>query len=281
MEGLMMNIDSDISVYAVFGDPVSHSLSPVMHNTAFKSASFLGVFLAFHVKKIKSAIAAVRSLGIKGASITIPHKIKVMKYLDDIDPAARKIGAVNTVINDGGLLRGYNSDGMGAVKALSEKTVIRGKNVAVIGAGGAARAVGFCIKEEGGRITVINRSREKGEMLARDLSAGYRPLNDIDGIKCDILINATPVGMKPRIDEMPVGKSCLEKGMVVMDTVYNPLKTRLLTEAADAGCVTVDGVSMFVHQGAFQFELWTGKKAPVEVMKKTVLDALRYGSGGK
>ena len=269
-----MAFDSDSSVYALLGYPVSHSLSPVMHNRAFEFTGYNGVYLAFGVKNIKNALLSVRTLGIKGASITIPHKIEAMEYLDELDDIAHKIGAVNTIINNGGSLKGYNSDGLGAVKALSEKTAIKGKNIVLIGAGGAARAIGFCIKKEGGRITVINRSTDKGKRLAGDLSADYRPLNDIGKMNCDILINTTPVGMTSNTDEMPIEKSYLEKGMVVMDIVYNPLKTRLLSEAEKTGCVTIDGVSMFVYQGAFQFELWTGIKAPVDVMKKAVLDAL-------
>jgi len=269
-----MILDTNTSVYAVFGDPVSHSLSPVMHNRAFESTGYKGVYLAFGVKNIKNALISVITLGIKGASITIPHKMEVMKYLDKADDVALQIGAVNTIINIDGCLKGYNSDGLGAVKALSEKTAIKGKNIAIIGAGGAARAVGFCIMKEGGRITVINRSTEKGERLAGDLSSDFRPLNDIGKMKFDILINTTPVGMTPHTDVMPIERRYIEKGMVVMDIVYNPLKTRLLKEAKMAGCVTIDGVSMFVHQGAFQFELWTGIKAPVDVMKNAVMNAL-------
>lgn len=269
-----IRFDSNTSVYAVFGYPVSHTLSPCMHNSAFEFTGYNGVYLAFGVKNIKNAFISVKTLGIKGASITIPHKIEAMKYLDEADGTALEIGAVNTIINNDGYLKGYNSDGLGAVKALSEKTPIKGKNIALIGAGGAARAVGFSVKKEGGRITVINRSIDKGERLAEALSADYRPLNDIGKINCDILINTTPVGMTPHAGGMPVKKSYLEKGMVVMDSIYNPFKTRLLSEAEKAGCITIDGVSMFVYQGAFQFELWTGIKAPVDIMKKAVLDVL-------
>jgi shikimate dehydrogenase len=269
-----MIINTKTSLYAVFGNPVSHSLGPVMHNSAFEYTCINAVYLAFRVPDINIAIASARTLGIKGISVTIPHKIEVIKYLDDIDDTALKIGAVNTVINNDGRLKGYNSDGIGAVKALSEKTKITGKRVAIIGAGGAARAIGFCIKNEGGIITVVNRSAGKGERLAEDLSSDYRPLSDIGDIKCDIQINTTPLGMYPRTDEMPVEVRHFEKGMVVMDIVYNPLKTRFLREAEKAGFITVDGVSMFVYQGAFQFELWTGIKAPVNIMKKAVLDAL-------
>ncbi len=266
--------DVNTSLYAVFGDPVDHSLSPAMHNSAFSFAGFNGVYLAFQIKDIQKAVESVKALGIKGASITIPHKIEVMKYIDEADDAALKIGAVNTLINNNGIIKGYNSDGLGAVKALSEKTGIRNKKVAILGAGGAARAVGFSIKNEGGMLTVINRSREKGELLAGELSAEYRPLNDTGKIEYDILINTTSVGMKPEIGLSPVAKSILEKGMVVMDIVYNPLKTRLLKDAEEAGCTTINGISMFVHQGAFQFELWTGNKAPFDIMKKAVMNAL-------
>jgi shikimate dehydrogenase len=247
-----------------------------MHNSAFEYAGINSVYLAFRVHDINNAINSARILGINGISVTIPHKIEAMKYLDEIDDTALKIGAVNTVINSEGRLKGYNSDGIGAVKALSEKTKIMGKSVAIIGAGGAARALGFCIKKEGGRITVVSRNRKKGEMLAEDLSADYRPLSDVGEMKCDILINATPAGMYPNTDEMPVEGRHLEKGMIVMDVVYNPIKTRLLQEAERTGCTTVDGVSMFIYQGAFQFELWTGIRAPVDVMKKAVLEKLKY-----
>jgi len=206
-----MTFDSDTMLYAVFGDPLSHSLSPLMHNRAFDFTGYNGVYLAFCVKNIKNALVSVRTLGIKGASVTIPYKLEVMKYLDEADDMAVKIGAVNTVINNDGYLKGYNSDGLGAVKALSEKTVIKGKKIAIIGAGGAARAIGFCMKSEGGRITVINRSVEKGERLAGDLSADYRPLKDIGDLRCDILINTTPVGMKHHEGGMPIEKSILKK----------------------------------------------------------------------
>lgn len=269
-----MIFNAETSVYVLFGDPVSHSLSPVMHNRAFEYTGFNGVYFAFRVKDIKNALMSLKALGIKGASITIPHKAGAIKYLDGIDDISLKIGAVNTIINTDGYLKGFNSDWLGAVRALSEKTDIRGKRIALLGAGGAARAVGFGMKEEGGIITVLNRSRKNGEQLAKELSAEYRPLNEIGRSGYDILINTTPLGMKPDTDKMPVGKNFLEKGMVVMDIVYNPQKTRLLDEADKAGCITVEGISMFIYQGAFQFELWTGMKAPVDAMREAVLNAL-------
>ena len=261
-------------IYAVFGDPVAHSLSPVMHNSALAQAGMDGFYLAFRVRDIAKAIAGVRGLGIRGASITIPHKISVIKYLDQVDSLAAEIGAVNTIVNRHGILHGHNTDCVGAVKALKEKTAIKDKTVALIGAGGAARAVGFGIVQEGGRLTVINRTRQSGESLAADLNCEFKSLTDIKRLSCQIVINATSVGMTPHEDSTPVRTDLLENGMTVMDLVYNPLDTCFLREARKKGCVVVDGVSMFVHQGAAQFELWTGQTAPVAVMRQAVLDEL-------
>ena len=255
-----MDIDTSTSLFCVIGNPISHSLSPVMHNSAFADTGYKGVYLAFNVKDVASAVAGIRGLGIKGVSVTIPHKLTVMEFLDEIDESAIKIGAVNTIINRQGKLFGSNTDYLGATNALLEKTSIKDKDVIMIGAGGAARAIGYGILSEGGRLTIVNIIEDEGKQLARDLGVKYYPLQEYKDYDCQILINATPIGMDPNIDEM--------------DVVYNPLKTRLLKEAEDIGCITIGGVSMFVHQGVAQFELWTGKKAPVDVMRKTVLDAL-------
>jgi len=261
-------------IYAVFGDPVSHSLSPVMHNSALSQTGLEGFYLAFRVKDIAAAISGARGLGMRGVSITIPHKVSVMKYLDRVDALAEEIGAVNTIVNRQGVLYGYNSDCAGAIKALTEKTAINGKAVAVIGAGGAARAVAFGIKREGGRLTILNRTKQSGESLAADLGCEFKPLSEVRRLSYNIVINATSVGMTPQANNTPLNAALLEGEMVVMDMVYNPLKTRLLSEAEKIGCSTIDGVSMFVHQGAVQFELWTDRKAPVDVMRKVVLDEL-------
>ncbi|HGY12256.1 MAG TPA: shikimate dehydrogenase [Desulfobacterales bacterium] len=271
-------INSNTSLYAVLGDPISQSLSPVMHNSAFSHAGYNGIYLAFKVKEIEKAISGIKALGIKGAGITIPHKVKAMQFLDEIDETAAKIGAVNTIVNRQGKITGYNFDSIGAVKALKEKTGINNKTVAILGAGGAARAVGYGIIAEGGRLIILNRTKDKGEKLAADLGSDFCHLEDFKKVKCDILINTTSLGMTPNLDQMPVEKKHLNKGMIVMDVVYNPLKTRLLSVAEDMGCTTIDGVSMFVFQGARQFELWTGKKAPVDLMRKTVLKALSCSS---
>jgi shikimate dehydrogenase len=274
-----MKINSDTVLFAVFGDPVSHSLGPVMHNTALSELQYNGAYLAFRIKDIGKAVSGIKAFGVRGVSITIPHKVLVMDFLDELDDTAKKIGAVNTIINRKGVLAGYNSDGLGAVKAIFEKTTIKDKNVVILGAGGSARAIGFAVISEGGRVTIVNRTPAKGEKLAKDLDADFQPISGLKKIQCHILINTTPVGMFPDVDAMPVRKQDLNNTMVVMDIVYNPLKTRLLRAAEAIGCRTIDGVSMFVYQGAFQLELWTGMKAPVQVMKKAVINVLDKGDG--
>jgi shikimate dehydrogenase len=191
-----------------------------------------------------------------------------------VDAPAAEIGAVNTIVNRRGVLNGYNTDCPGAVTALLEKTIIKDQQVAIVGAGGGARAIGFGIHQEGGRLTIINRSGQRGEQLADDLGCDFKLLAEVKKLSYDIVINATPIGMTPHEDRTPVKPELLEGGTVVMDTVYNPLKTRLLKDADKAGCRTIDGVSMLVHQGAFQFEMWTSQKAPVEIMRRAVLDEL-------
>lgn len=269
-------VDAGTRVYGVMGDPIAHSLSPVMHNAAFRQIGYGGVYVAFRVTDLAGAVAGLRSLNIHGCSVTIPHKVAVMDLLDHVDPTARRIGAVNTIVNQNGRLVGFNSDSPGAMAALLERTPVAHRRVAVIGAGGAARALAHGISELGGRLTIVNRSQEKGRQLADEMGCDFCPLDELSGVGVDILVNTTPVGMVPDIDGMPVGHACLRPGMTVMDIVYNPLETQLLKAARKAGCTVVDGVAMFVHQGACQFERWTGVKAPIQLMKKTVMAALGH-----
>lgn len=261
-------------LFAVFGDPVGHSLSPVMHNSALAQTGLKGIYLAFRVSDIATAVDGIRGLGIRGVSITIPHKVGVMKYLDEVEASAAEIGAVNTIVNRRGILHGYNTDCPGAVTALLEKINIKDKRVAIVGAGGGARAIGFGINQEGGRLTVINRSGQRGQKLADDLGCSFKLLAEVKELRYDVIINATPVGMTPHEDQTPIKPELLLAGTVVMDTVYNPLQTQFLKDAAKAGCVTIDGASMLIHQGAVQFEMWTGEKAPMDVMRRAVLDEL-------
>ncbi len=261
-------------LFAVIGDPVAHSLSPIMHNTAFAHTGIDGAYVAFHVTDLKGAVAGIRALNISGCSVTIPHKIAIMDLIDEVEPAARQIGAVNTIVNDNGRLIGINSDSPGVMTALLEKTSVEGKHVAVLGAGGAARAVAHGVKQHGGRLTIFNRTPERGQRLADELGGEFIPLNAFDGKDIDVLVNTTPLGMTPNTDQMPIAPDCLKSDMTVMDIVYSPLETRLLRTAREKGCQTVDGLAMFVHQGAIQFERWTGESAPVQVMREVVLKAL-------
>jgi len=272
-------IDSKTKIVGVIGNPVEHSLSPLMHNAVFSELRLNYVYLAFRVNDVKGALDGMRALGIRGFNVTIPHKVEVMKYLDEVDGLAAKIGAVNTVVNDDGILKGYNTDCSGAARALLEKTKLKGKNVVILGAGGAARAVAFGALENGARVVVVNRTLEKGAELADDLNKhfnGRAASGLMEQVKdCDVLVNTTSAGMYPDVGKSPVKKELLKKQMLVMDIVYNPVETRLLREAKDSGCVTISGVEMFVNQGALSFEMFTGKKAPKEVMRETVFKALK------
>ena len=268
-------VDTDTSLFGLIGNPVAHSLSPVMHNQAFAATGYNGVYLAFRVTDPGRAIKGIKALNLRGVSVTLPHKVAVMEHLDEIEETAAQIGAVNTIVNNQGRLIGYNTDCPGAIEALKTRTSIKDKSVALVGAGGAARAIGFGLVAAGGRVTILNRSRKNGEHLARDLQAEFAPLNDWQPSRYEILINTTPVGMHPETEATPIPKEELSKDMVIMDIVYNPLETRFLRDAAAIECRTINGVDMFVFQGVQQFELWTGQKAPVKVMRRAVLEALK------
>lgn len=270
-----ISVDTATRVFGVIGHPVFHSKSPVMHNRAFAVTGYPAIYAAFDVTDIEPAAEGIRALGICGASVTIPYKTTVMKYLDEIDDQARKIGAVNTIVNNKGWLKGYNTDSYGAVHALLDQTGLSGKTVMIIGAGGAARAVGHGLCEHPGtRVFLTNRTEKHGLILAQDIDAGFVPLEKLETTDFDILVNTTPVGMYPHTDEMPVPESVLRPEMVIMDIVYNPLETKLLYTARTRGCKVIDGVGMFVYQGARQFALWTALEPPVAQMRQVVYDTL-------
>jgi shikimate dehydrogenase len=220
----------------------------------------------------------MRAFGIRGLSVTIPHKSAVIPLLDQVDGLAQKIGAVNTIRNEEDRLIGYNTDAMGAFTALEAKTEITGKRCLIVGAGGAARAIGFMLNDKGVPLQIANRSRERGAALARDLGCSFVSLSDVEQTNADLLINTTSVGMSPHTEESPLPDRILREGTTVMDIVYNPVETRLLRTAKQRGCVTVDGLGMFVHQGAEQFRLWTGLEAPIEAMSQAVRKVLHRGS---
>ena len=276
-----MKIDQRTSLYGVLGYPVRHSLSPAIHNAAFAAKGINAVYLAFETMDVEGAMQAMRPLGIKGMSVTIPYKSAVIPFLDKLDRLAEDIGAVNTVVNQDGCLVGYNTDATGALKALEQKIDLMGKDCLIVGAGGAARAIGYILKEHGVRLTITNRTSFKGESLAERLDCSFIPWEERGGCKPDIVIQTTPIGMTPNIDECPLPGSAIRRGMTVMDVVYNPAHTRLLKIARAKGCNIVSGVSMFVHQGVEQFRLWTGIEPPVRFMEQTVKKALAKAGMGK
>jgi shikimate dehydrogenase len=269
-----MNIDQHTTLYGVVGTPIIHSLSPTMHNAAFYATGLNSLCLAFETDDIEGCLKGMRALGIRGLSVTIPFKSEVLPHLDEVDPLAKKIGAVNTIVNDNSRLVGYNTDALGAFKALDEKVAFPGRSCLIFGAGGSARAIGFMLREKGVTISVVNRSRARGEALSLSLECPYIPMDQIGKRGADLLIQTTPVGMYPHIDQCAVPEHLLEEGRVVMDVIYNPLETKLLTMAKACGCVTISGLSMFVYQGAEQFRLWTGINPPVSTMSRVVKKAL-------
>lgn len=264
-------ITASTNLYCVLGNPVSHSQSPVVHNSAFKDKGVDGIYLAFEPESIELAVQSIRTMKIKGASITIPFKEDIIKYLDWIDPMAKRIGAVNTIVNLEGKLSGFNTDCKAAVAPLLPHG-IEGKLVCIVGAGGAARAAAYGIEKEGGKLVIVNRDKEKARILATELNGDFVPFEDMESIGADVVINATSLGMHPHVKTLSFTEKNLQPGMVVMDMVYTPLETRLLMAAREKGCIAIDGLSMFVSQAAAQFELWTGLAPDIQKMKKAVLD---------
>lgn len=265
-----MQFNGTTKVYGIMGKPVSHSLSPAMHNAAFQELGLNKVFLPFEVEDVARAMDGFRALGVGGVSVTIPHKQAVIPYLDSIDPVAEKIGAVNTLVMDRHHIRGYNTDWIGANQALEMIVELPGSTVLVLGAGGAARAIGFGLLEKGATLILANRTPSRGQELATELGCEFFPLADLQDVKVDALVNATSVGMSPKVDATPVADAFLKNVPAVMDIVYAPLETRLLREAKAAGCKTVNGIYMLLYQGVAQFELWTGLKAPFDVMREAL-----------
>jgi shikimate dehydrogenase len=266
--------DAHTDLYGVVGFPLGHTLSPIMHNTAFEVTGVNAIYLAFETKDAEGFVKGMRALGIKGMSVALPFKSEVLAYLDDVDGMAEKIGAVNTIVNNNGRLTGYNTDALGALKALQDVLDLSGMSCLLIGAGGAARAIGFVLREEGVRLTVANRSPERGMKLARSLQSTFVPLGDLSGIDADILIQTTSVGMYPHTDQCPIPEDLLKGDVMVMDIIYNPIETRMLKVARAHGSKTINGLSMFINQGAEQFRLWTGLEPPLSEMTKVVKEAL-------
>jgi len=269
-------IKTNTTVCCVIGDPVEHSLSPLIHNAGYQVLGLNFVYIAFGVKDIKHAIDGIRGLGIRGASVTIPYKVNAMKYIDGVDDVAREIGAINTVVNNDGVLSGFNTDYDAALKALKEKTAIKGKKVVLLGGGGTALTIATGLKRNGAELVILNRTKEKARKLAKLVSAeGFGGLDQLSIVaSADILINATSVGMWPRINESVVSRELLHPKLTVFDVNYNPKETRLISEAKEAGCTVAHGYKMFLYQAARQFELFTRHKAPLLDMERALIKAL-------
>lgn len=271
-------INGHTQLYGIIGDPVEHSLSPAMHNAAFQALGINAVYLAMRPMHLQEGFHGLRSLGFVGVSVTVPFKVAVMEWLDTVDPVAKAIGAVNTLhfqpALDGSITcHGYNTDWLGANRALAEAIDLTGSTILILGAGGAARAIGFGLRQEGARILLTNRSEAIGRRLADELQACFIPPAAIADVRADALVNATSVGMQPHDGAIPIAPDLLDRFTVVMDIVYAPLETRLLKEAATRGCHTIDGLRMLLHQGAAQFRLWTGLEPPAEVMRTALVNA--------
>ncbi|MFA6171656.1 MAG: shikimate dehydrogenase [Patescibacteria group bacterium] len=280
-EKIIAVLEKDLKkVCLIIGDPIAHSLSPAMHNAAYRALKIDNrfIFLSARIKKpeVKNAVKAVRISGIRGLTCTMPHKEAVMKFLDKIDPVAKKIKAVNTVVNDKGRLTGYNTDWQGAVIPLEKMTRLKNKKVALLGSGGASRAIAYGVTRKGAKLTVFGRDAERAGKLAKEFKASYCDFSEIHRVNnFDIIINATPVGMKPRINKTPVPAEFLHKGQIVFDAVYSPPITRLLKDAKKKGAKIIPGLEMLLYQGAAQFEYYTGKKAPVRAMRKVLSKNLK------
>jgi shikimate dehydrogenase len=267
----------------LLGHPVAHSMSAAMQNAAFRCLGLDAEYRLLDVEQVGlvSAVQGLREPEIIGANVTIPHKVAIVGLMDRLDRFAEAVGAVNTVVNEGGALAGYNTDGPAAVKALREVYgPIGGTKVVLLGAGGAARSVSYALAREGAKLAVLNRDEVKARRIAGMVGAESGSLGELGSrLKgAEILVNATPVGMAPDSGVSPVDASVLHRGLTVFDLVYNPPRTRLLRDAEAVGARALGGVGMLVHQGAEAFRLWTGRDAPVEIMEAAVMGALGVGN---
>ncbi|MFW9940219.1 MAG: shikimate dehydrogenase [Candidatus Thorarchaeota archaeon] len=280
-------ITSHTKVLCVIGHPIEHSMSPTMWNPALQDLELDYVYIAFdvHPDRLEKAINGIRSLGIKGINVTLPHKEEVIKYLDEVDPIALKIGAINTIKNEGGILKARNTDADGARKSLIDRGVdIYGKNILIIGSGGVSRAIAYVLAEEANKIILTDIIEERARTVANEIRNNMKVdiegnLSNQDNLKeyikkVDILINATPIGMYPKVDETPISRKFLRDDLFIFDVIYNPLETRLMKEAVEIGCKTLGGLDMLVNQGILAFEWWLNKKPNKDLMKKKIIEYL-------
>jgi 3-dehydroquinate dehydratase/shikimate dehydrogenase len=279
-------ITDQTMVLGVAGDPVGHSMSPALHNAAYEEMEIDAVYVPFEVAdgsfgRFIDAVLEASWLNVQGLSVTIPHKVAAMERADEVEPLAKKIGAANTLaIGEDFRIRAYNTDYAGAIRALCEGAGLQeedltGKTAAVLGAGGVARAVVAGLVDAGCEVTICNRTLEKAEELAEEFGAEALEWENRGRLRTEILVNCTSIGMWPNPYEEPMAKEALQEGQIVFDTVYNPPQTRLLLHGTRRGCVLVDGVAMFVHQGALQMQHWFGRSGAMDRMRQVVMDRLR------
>ena len=288
--GQMLKINGATQVVGVFGSPIVHTASPAMHNAALAALKLNWRYLAFHVEpqNLRSALAGIRDLNFRGVNLTVPHKIMALDLVDVVEPEARKLGAVNTVVVKDGKLIGYNTDGYGFIKAIKEDfdMVLKGKRVLILGAGGAGRAIAIqCGLEGAAQVSVANRTVAKIAPIAAELAVSQTPCQAI-GLdaasllrvvpEVDLLVNATSVGLQPG-DSVDLPAALFSAQLAVYDTIYRPAETQLLRQATEAGAKVSNGLSMLLHQGAKAFEIWTGRKAPLAVMRRALRTAV-YGA---
>ena len=281
----MVDINTDTKLVGLLGHPLKQSFSPTMQNGAFQEAGLNYIYVPFEVtpEDLPDVVKGISKMNFAGFNVTKPHKINIMDHLDEIDKSAEVIGAVNVVTISDGRLKGFNSDGSGFNRSFEEETgtTFKGKNVFILGSGGAARAIAVTLAMEGAeKIYICNRTVEKAEGLAADINKQVRdcassvPLENSEMEKAlgdtEVIINTTSIGMQPEPEAIPMDKELLDKRFIVCDIVYNPLKTKLLQEAEKLGCQTVEGLSMLLYQGAESFELWTGRNAPLETMESII-----------
>jgi 3-dehydroquinate dehydratase/shikimate dehydrogenase len=270
----------DTEVFGVVADPVGHSLSPLIHNAAFRQCAMNRVYVPFRVppEHLGSFLTDAPKMGVKGLSVTIPHKEAVIKLLTQIDSSAHAVGAVNTVIFDGLQAIGSNTDYTAAIESLEtamegtgkSPSPVAGKAALVLGAGGAAKAIAHALHDRGAEVVICNRTAERAQKLAEEINCGALEWTERYGADPDILVNCTPVGMFPNVNETPYDKHSLKPSMVVFDTVYNPENTLLIKEARDQSCTVVTGVDMFLRQAGMQFKLFTKRDPPLLTMRETL-----------
>jgi shikimate dehydrogenase len=274
-----MHISGRTKITGLFGYPVEHTLSPSMHNTAFESLGLDYCYLPFlvHPDFLEQAVGAVRALNMAGVNVTVPHKEAVVPLLDSVDAEAAFIGAVNTIVNSGGKLKGFNTDGRGFMRSLSESGVtVENRKILVVGAGGASRAISYYLSEKAESLRLHDVAENRMDKLVSDLSkirtnvSSHKKITDLGLF--DIIINATPLGLKTD-DPFPFDVSALKPNHTVCDLIYK--KTRLLEYALEKGCRTIDGLGMLLWQGVLAFELWTSAFPPVDVMRNALLSGMQ------